>query len=157
MKKTVAMVFSIAMCLSLCIPAFAADNEIEASITILEAKDLSTEFSSSLLGEDTVYDNEGVLRSIVKTYGLNVPYDGNYHTLDASLVLTPGTVSFSGTWLPFYANLAVEIISEDGIYGTMTTVASGETGTLRIRYDGSYTIRVKAVSTALSGTMNFTF
>lgn len=158
MKKTVAMLLSMAMCLSLCIPAFAAGDETESSVTILEANDLDPEFSSSLLGEDADSDNEGALRSIVKTYDLDVPYAGVYYVLDTSLELTPGTVSFVGTWGPSYVNLVVEIISDDGSYGTMTTVSSSATGTLRIRYAGSYTIRVKAISTALNeGTINFTF
>lgn len=157
MKKLFAMILAAAMCLSLCVPAFAAGDEVESSATLMKKDDLNTEFSGSLLGEDTVYDDEGILRSIVNTYSINVPYDGNYHTLDSLLELTPGTASFVGAWGPSYARLTVEIISDDGGYGTMTSVASGVTGTLRIRQAGIYTIRVKAVSTSLSGTINFTF
>ena len=157
MKKLFAMMLAAAMCLSLCVPAFAAGDEAESSAAIMKEDGLNAEFSSSLLGEDTVYDDEGILRSIVNTYRINVPYDCNYHTLDSSLELTPGTVSFIGTWGPSYASLTVEIISDDGSYGTMTSVASGVTGTLRIRQEGTYMIHVKAVSRSLSGTINFTF
>ena len=157
MKRLFAMILAVSLCLSLCIPVLASENEKEEIIEILSLNDISAEFDSSLLGEDTVYDDEGILRSIVNTYSINVPYDGNYHTLDSSLELTPCTVSFVGAWGPSYARLTVEIISDDGSYGTLTSVASGETGALRIRQAGTYTIHVKAVSTALNGTMNFTF
>jgi|GEM_PF-5672480 len=157
MKRLFAMVLAAFLCLSMCLPVSAVGDEAASDSKILEIDDLSPDFSGSLLGEDTVYDDEGVLRSIVKTYSLNVPYDGNYHTLDSSLVLTPGTVSFSGTWLPYYASLAVEFISDDGSYGTLITVASGVTGTLRIRQAGTYTLHVKAVSASLGGTISFTF
>ena len=155
-KRLISLLLALVMCVTLCLPAFAAGDEAESSAAIMKEDGLNTEFSSSLLGKDTVYDDEGILRSIVNTYRINVPYDGNYHTLDSSLELTPGTVSFIGTWGPSYASLTVEIISDDGSYGTMTSVASGVTGTLRIRQEGTYIIHVKAVSRSLSGTINFT-
>ena len=68
MKKLFAMMLAAAMCLSLCVPAFAAGDEAESSAAIMKEDGLNTEFSSSLLGEDTVYDDEGILRSIVNTY-----------------------------------------------------------------------------------------
>ena len=159
MKRLISMILLASLCLSLslCIPVFAVADESTSGVKPLGTNDLSPEFSSALIGEDPVFDDNGVLRSIVKTYRFNVPYDGNYYELDTSLALTPGTVSFCGTWFPSYASLTVEIISEDGSYGTLTSVASGVAGTLRIRQAGTYTIRVRAASTTLRGVMSFTF
>ena len=159
MKRLISMILLASLCLSLslCIPVFAVGDESTSGVKPLGTNDLSPEFSSALIGEDPVFDDNGVLRSIVKTYRFNVPYDGNYYELDTSLALTPGTVSFCGTWFPSYASLTVEIISEDGSYGTLTSVASGVAGTLRIRQAGTYTIRVRAASTTLRGVMSFTF
>ena len=153
MKRLISMILLASLCLSLslCIPVFAVGDESTSGVKPLGTNDLSPEFSSALIGEDPVFDDNGVLRSIVKTYRFNVPYDGNYYELDTSLALTPGTVSFCGTWFPSYASLTVEIISEDGSYGTLTSVASGVAGTLRIRQAGTYTIRVRAASTTLRG------
>ena len=159
MKRLISMILLASLCLSLslCIPVFAVGDESTSGVKPLNTNDLSPEFSSALIGEDPVFDDNGVLRSIVKTYRCNVPHDGNYYELDTSLALTPGTVSFCGTWFPSYASLTVEIISEDGSYGTLTSVASGVAGTLRIRQAGTYTIRVRAASTTLRGVMSFTF
>lgn len=159
MKRLISMILLASLCLSLslCIPVFAVADESTSGVKPLDTNDLSPEFSSALIGEDPVFDDNGVLRSIVKTYRCNVPHDGNYYELDTSLALTPGTVSFCGTWFPSYASLTVEIISEDGSYGTLTSVASGVAGTLRIRQAGTYTIRVRAASTTLRGVMSFTF
>lgn len=153
MKRLISMILLASLCLSLslCIPVFAVADESTSGVKPLDTNDLSPEFSSALIGEDPVFDDNGVLRSIVKTYRFNVPYDGNYYELDTSLALTPGTVSFCGAWFPSYASLTVEIISEDGSYGTLTSVASGVAGTLRIRQAGTYTIRVRAASTTLRG------
>ena len=153
MKRLISMILLASLCLSLslCIPVFAVADESTSGVKPLDTNDLSPEFSSALIGEDPVFDDNGVLRSIVKTYRFNVLYDGNYYELGTSLALTPGTVSFCGTWFPSYASLTVEIISEDGSYGTLTSVASGVAGTLRIRQAGTYTIRVRAASTTLRG------
>ena len=44
MKKLFAMMLAAAMCLSLCVPAFAAGDEAESSAAIMKEDGLNTEF-----------------------------------------------------------------------------------------------------------------
>ena len=71
-KRSISLLLALVMCVTLCLPAFAAGDEAESSAAIMKEDGLNTEFSSSLLGEDTVYDDEGILRSIVNTYQCSV-------------------------------------------------------------------------------------
>ena len=84
MKRLFSMILLASLCLSLslCIPVFAVGDESASGVKPLGTNDLSPEFSSALIGEDPVFDDNGVLRSIVKTYRCNVPHDGNYYELD---------------------------------------------------------------------------
>lgn len=150
MKKIFAMILATTLCLSLCIPTFAEDINVEKMEVEQKTGD-----SIGQLEIEQYYDPVSGMR-VVSPFPLDIPFDGEYHTLTEVELEYGDTISFNGTWTPSYARLIVEVISTDGSYGTMTTIRSPGSGSFNIREDGTYIIHVKAVSTSLVGFMNFT-
>lgn len=149
-KKIMGMALAVVMCVVMCVPVFAAASESAVSEPVVPQPDV---FWTNTVGNEVTPLGE------VHTVSVNVPADGAFHKIYPSsgiYELSQGSMTISGTWSPSYAELEFKVTAANGSSSGSGGISSGNSVTLPLVYNSTYTVYAKALDVAVSGLVNIT-
>ena len=94
MQKMIAVLFSVAMCAAMAVPAFAAETDTARN-----------EEQETVMPRAIVYEE------------INIPGDGKFYKITDDFEMpAKSRVSFQGTWSPAYARLEFRLYAHSGLH-----------------------------------------
>ena len=108
MQKMIAVLFSVAMCAAMAVPAFAAETDTARN-----------EEQETVMPRAIVYEE------------INIPGDGKFYKITDDFEMpAKSRVSFQGTWSPAYARLEFRLYAHSTGNGAYVMLTSGREGGL---------------------------
>ena len=123
MQKMIAVLFSVAMCAAMAVPAFAAETDTARN-----------EEQETVMPRAIVYEE------------INIPGDGKFYKITDDFEMpAKSRVSFQGTWSPAYARLEFRLYAHSTGNGAYVMLTSGREGGLDATAASVYSLYARSV------------
>ena len=135
MQKMIAVLFSVAMCAAMAVPAFAAETDTARN-----------EEQETVMPRAIVYEK------------INIPEDGKFYKITDDFEMpAKSRVSFQGTWSPAYARLEYRLYAHSTGNGAYVMLTSGREGGLDATAASVYSLYARSVDhVKVTGAVNIT-
>lgn len=135
MQKMIAVLFSVAMCAAMAVPAFAAETDTARN-----------EEQETVMPRAIVYEE------------INIPGDGKFYKITDDFEMpAKSRVSFQGTWSPAYARLEFRLYAHSTGNGAYVMLTSGREGGLDATAASVYSLYARSVDNVkVTGAVNIT-
>ena len=136
MQKMIAVLFSVAMCAAMAVPAFAAETDTARN-----------EEQETVMPRAIVYEK------------INIPEDGKFYKITDDFEMpAKSRVSFQGTWSPAYARLEFRLYAHSTGNGAYVMLTSGREGGLDATAASVYSLYARSVDNVkVTGAVNIRF